>query len=484
MIALRIDFLAGQFHANPWDRGTNEGEIEWPPSPWRLLRAIVAGWHRSGGQDREMLLSVLDALAEPPIFDLPAASSGHTRHYVPLGGLKSGKPERTLMLDSFLALERGREHGTRAFAIWQNVSLDRAVRELLERCCGLIGYLGRAESWCEITVVTDIVSGPGRYRVDLASRGAPDGPVVRRLAASPSLRGLGLLRALSEMTGEMRRARRTMPQGTTWVDYRLPADFGLIPEQALLRDKEQISFPPTVLRFVLDAESGVLPPLTKTIVVAEKMRQAVIKQYSNLTGNPASQRLAGKHADGSARREAHDHPFFLPLDLAGNGFIDALDVWLPAGCTHAEFRAITVVSRIWDDTVLNGAFAVTYLGRVETPTSSRWSTITPLVLDRFPKRRGPNGSVVVDGPKEQIGRALERRGLGSALIELWDSRETIRRRVGSGMRLDAFRRCRLGERPVYPSVGATITFDRAIEGPLVLGRLAHFGLGQFQPCDA
>jgi CRISPR-associated protein Csb2 len=51
MIALQIDFVAGRFHANPRDRATNEGETEWPPSPWRLLRAIVAGWHRSGVGD-------------------------------------------------------------------------------------------------------------------------------------------------------------------------------------------------------------------------------------------------------------------------------------------------------------------------------------------------------------------------------------------------------------------------------------------------
>ncbi|MGH7745849.1 MAG: type I-G CRISPR-associated protein Csb2, partial [Candidatus Dormibacteria bacterium] len=321
MIALRIEFLAGQFHANPWDRGTNEGEIDWPPSPWRVLRSIVAGWHRDGGADRESLQRILDMLAEAPTFDLPAASSGHTRHYVPLGGLKNGKPERTLLIDSFLALERGREHGTQAFVIWENVDLEPAERELLERCCALIRYMGRAESWCEVTLATDVPSGPGRYRVDLALRQGGDGPVVRRLAASPSLRGAGLLHGLAETTAEMRSARRIMPRGTVWVEYRLPLNFGLVTEQALEREREPRVFQPSILRFAVDAENGVLPSVTKTVAVAETMRKAAISKNSKLTGGPASARLAGKRPDGTDRREGHDHPFFLPLDLQGRGFV-------------------------------------------------------------------------------------------------------------------------------------------------------------------
>lgn len=483
MIALQIEFVAGQFHANPWDRGTNEGEVEWPPSPWRLLRAIVAGWHRSGAADRETLLRLVNALAEPPVFDLPGASTGHTRHYVPLGGLKGGKPERALMLDSFVALERDREHGTRAFAIWPNVELGSDERRLLERCCSLVGYLGRAESWCEVSLVADVPSGPGRNRVDLASRSRNDGdgPVVRRLAAGPSMRGAGLLSALNELTGDMRRARRTMPRGTAWVEYRLPPDFGWAPEQALQRETQRPAFGPTVLRFAIDAENGVLPPITDAVTVAEKMRQAAIKQHSRLNGTPASKRLAGKCEDGSNRREGHDHPFFLPLDLRERGVVDGLDVWLPAGCTHDEFRALTSVAEIWDPIILEGRFAVTYLGRVQRASGHRWTTSTPVVLDRFPKRRGAGGSILVDSPQEQLQRAFERRGLPPARIEVWSPRQTIPHRLGGQTRLDAFRRARIGERAIHPVVGATVTFDEPIAGPIAVGRMAHFGLGRFEP---
>ena len=42
---LAFRFPLGRYHANPWDRAVNEGATEWPPSPWRILRALVATWH-------------------------------------------------------------------------------------------------------------------------------------------------------------------------------------------------------------------------------------------------------------------------------------------------------------------------------------------------------------------------------------------------------------------------------------------------------
>ena len=47
MIAIRLRFLTGRFHATPWGHHVNEGVVEWPPSPWRLLRALVATFYRA-----------------------------------------------------------------------------------------------------------------------------------------------------------------------------------------------------------------------------------------------------------------------------------------------------------------------------------------------------------------------------------------------------------------------------------------------------
>ena len=46
-VIIKLTFPAGRYHATPWGRHVNEGVPEWPPSPWRLLRALVAVWKRT-----------------------------------------------------------------------------------------------------------------------------------------------------------------------------------------------------------------------------------------------------------------------------------------------------------------------------------------------------------------------------------------------------------------------------------------------------
>ncbi|MGO9010624.1 MAG: hypothetical protein ACLQPN_11020 [Bryobacteraceae bacterium] len=41
-VSISIRFLTGRAHLHPWQSHHSEGRVEWPPSQWRLLRAIVA----------------------------------------------------------------------------------------------------------------------------------------------------------------------------------------------------------------------------------------------------------------------------------------------------------------------------------------------------------------------------------------------------------------------------------------------------------
>lgn len=106
MVAIELRFTAGRFHATPWGRHVNEGAAEWPPSPWRLLRALVAVWHRKRPDiPRETVNGLLNALAAgPPVFSLPPATMGHTRHF-----LRRYKPgESDMVFDAFVCLDPDR----------------------------------------------------------------------------------------------------------------------------------------------------------------------------------------------------------------------------------------------------------------------------------------------------------------------------------------------------------------------------------------
>jgi CRISPR-associated protein Csb2 len=46
MLVVELRFLTGRYHATPWGRNVNEGATEWPPSPYRLVRALYDAWKR------------------------------------------------------------------------------------------------------------------------------------------------------------------------------------------------------------------------------------------------------------------------------------------------------------------------------------------------------------------------------------------------------------------------------------------------------
>ena len=52
MIALRLRFPAGRYHATPWGRHVNEAALAWPPEPLRMLRALIACHHRKADRTR------------------------------------------------------------------------------------------------------------------------------------------------------------------------------------------------------------------------------------------------------------------------------------------------------------------------------------------------------------------------------------------------------------------------------------------------
>src|SRR5436309_7738467 len=96
-VIIRLTFPGGQYHATPWGRHVNEGVPEWPLSPWRLLRALIATWRRKCPELGELAVRrVLEQLVHPPQFRLPPARVAHTRHAMPMNVIgRNYKPSET-----------------------------------------------------------------------------------------------------------------------------------------------------------------------------------------------------------------------------------------------------------------------------------------------------------------------------------------------------------------------------------------------------
>ncbi len=375
MITISLRFPAGRYHATPWGRHVNEGAVEWPPSPWRILRALVATWKRTLPELRQDEVEpILRALAALPEFELPHASTGHTRHYMPW--YKKGPDDRTLVFDAFVVVPRD----AMLIARWPEAQLDDAQRAILARILANLNTLGRSESWCEAKLLggdgedaKSLATGPERWRqvsAPLTDHGVPRGTEIVRLlcpdpdhafaddhvvTATTKTEGRGRNRHtmgqrsiiydpawnLCMETLQLHEERWSDPPGARWVRYVRPRDCFTIESGGRLRRRISPQLRIQVVRYALD--STVLPLVTETLPVGEAARRALMSIHGRLTEQNGTRGrsavLSGKDAVGNPLT-GHAHAYYLPTDEDGDGRLDHLTIFARDGFGPAERRAI------------------------------------------------------------------------------------------------------------------------------------------------
>ena len=489
MLAIKFTFTANRYHATPWGRHVNEGVPEWPPSPWRILRAIVATWRRTRPDlDTERVVPVLAAMAaELPTFRLPIASTGHTRHYMPY---HEGVRERpTLVIDSFVSIKPDDP----MFAIWPGLELTPVQRDDLDNILRNMPYLGRGESWVEACLVSECPDAANSF--PLATGKIPEGDweIVRTLTPRIPLS----LQHLEVETSHLRRGGRIDPDGARWWTYvRKPDCFSAF--RASPAPGTGPGEGAQVVRFALGGR--VLPMTFDTLRWGELARRCAMSQYGRGNRGAVSQSLSGKDASGIPL-QGHGHAFYLPTDEDGDGRLDHLTVWAPAGLTAEEFRAVVSVQTLNPGGQREPA-QLAYLahGAVDDFTgvsplfdiAKSWQSLTPYVLPRHIKFRGPrdeNGrKSMVDSPEEQIAREASLRypgGPGLVRVESHKSRMPIkpmREGQSGGFRpFDFFKDKKGGGSTGGGVFNFTIEFQNPVSGPIALGFACHQGLGVFIP---
>ena len=476
MIAIAFRFAANRFHATQWGRHVNEGVPEWPPSPWRILRALVAAWqYKVPELPPEPVVSVLAALAaELPQFHLPPASTGHTRHYMP----QRSADDRSLVVDSFVVVSQD----SPVVAIWPHLVLSPGQTETLTQLLEHLVYLGRAESWCGASLVN---LPPQPNCLPLVDTGVAEGhwETTRVLVPESPLK----LKALCVETADLRRSGRIDPPGARWQHYLRPVDCLQCDFSTERPHAGPVKPDPTVFRYAI---AGTVTPLvTDALRVAELARRAAMAQYGRANGGAASPVLSGKAADGTPL-EGHTHAFYLPTDEDGDGHLDHLNLWAPAGFGDAEVRALAGVSTLNPG---NGAQPLTmaFLGcghpqdfadNVPVFRTARvWRTVTPFVLNRHMKLRGLGEKHVVDGPLDQIRREVELRSQIKAGLERVEYAPPLAIRKWRTVYPLEFYRWRPGRRHGGSAFNTCLHFAEPAAGPIALGFGCHYGLGLFVP---
>ena len=425
-LSISIRFLSGRAHLHPWQTHHSEGKVEWPPSHWRLLRALVAVAGRGltslppndyqtladnwfgGDEADELPISRLGALlaqlASVPEIWLPKTSGGHTRQFFPIHEGKIVKPSGSAVFDTFAVVQKAQP----LVFHWPSCELvDEAfndLKTLLQR----MTYFGRAESWAKVEVdrksptdLSNLEQGRTHWRCVCIEDGAvPEGDeyvdytLERRLAPLPlptksnnpdettlsaestrllpttknSTSGKNqpdefadilqhesrhhsqslLLRCLLRESGNDMKDGLERPIGTRWVHYAVPRAIFDIPRRPVRRERSPQP-PIPLVRFALNTATThrpVLPPLTDTLLVADKFRSALLAIHNSLFKDDVHPRnLLGREENNDVCK-GHDHAYFWPTDEDNDGLLDHLTVYCPAGFGSDEVNALRRLTRL------------------------------------------------------------------------------------------------------------------------------------------
>lgn len=488
---IEVELLAGRYHAHLWGESQfGMAGPEWPPSPWRLLRAIASAWFSSGPPlssegDRDALLERLGR-ADPPEMWLPKTSFHELRYYQPV---RMGGSDRVLHHDFYAVPEGGR------FWFRFNVSLTAEHRGLLDALLGRLRYLGRSESRARLCLL-DCETPPARAE-RVASRSlvpSVANPVYRWvLCAAPDFRASDLWAVRDDaspaggcpphLVDVLLARRMPVPHGARWVEY-------AVPHEILVHEIRPCAKPPETRPDVRVAEirfrlSRRIPiPLQSLVAVGRAFHDAAAARHRALAATD-SLSLTGREADGSIAR-GHRHAYYLP-HLSTRLAIETLIVRIPTGhLTREELDALLGVQRIWVD---GSPYPITVVPE-ETLTecghsvaAMRWVSVTPFVPPLRMRPRRARTDV-----EEQVVACVERLGVGHPA--------SVQRIAGPGGigSVTTLLAHEYGNKTTGPT-GTQWTFTRRLgfwfelvfDQPVILsapmGADSHFGAGQFRGCS-
>lgn len=485
MFAIGVEFLMGRAMMAQ----QNRKDVEWPPHPDRVFMALVAAWGESGEDERGAeALRFLESLSPPamrvaedvsarsafisyvPVNDGCAPISKKGKAETPMGALPIGRSRQPRFFPAFTLAD------PQFHLIWPNAELGEH-RGALQAVCEQVTYLGHSGSpvrmWIEDSpdVAANLfpVKENAKYRLRAFGPGRID-YLKRQFDAfvqsgfNPSLR----------------------PRASLWIGY--------TPDRVAV-EKIVVSEPYEPAMLVLRVAAGRRLALESCGLVADTIRRTLMSRH----GGTPPEWLSGHQPDNAPSQMAR--PLYLPLGFVGrehaDGHLLGVAIAIPRKDFSAgDFEVLQDLLRRHGETEDVAAANTGYLRlrwggnetcleldnrpfnerplalRPETWTSPSecWTTVTPIVLPRFPRRQLTSADVIADAcvsagyPRPEsvrVGYSPLLRGVPHAR-----SFPSSARKPGMPPRL---------------RMHAQIRFPRLLRGPVVIGAGRYYGFGFCRP---
>lgn len=501
-LIIEQQFPLGRFHATRWGQNPFEDPFgEFPPSPYRLLRALTARWFQytreTGDGDTDKRDELLRKTAgELPLFTLPEFTwrgqplKQYIPHKVEWTGKGAADPaykkaQTTLVEDHYRLLPPD----ALLFWHWENINLEKEQADLLDELLKRILYFGRAESFSRLRRVEKI---PSQLNPNCSLSENSLSNAVPVLAQIPN-QEFNITALLDSTDGKELRGR-AVPPGTAWFYAVLPSNSFAQPNR-IRREKF-----PSNLNFVQFAVGGtVLPKMNQWVKVTERFRGNVINNLArqltkrkdasykmlNQTQREEISLITGKDAIGEPL-QGHKHAYFF-LYPDNEGLPARLIVWRREPFTENEIEAMLSASEIpihWDYKLSDWKVKLVPLPfNAKVPdglqTASRtWISATPFVPPTQRHLYRKNGRErIVKSPQEELIKLFQKAGKSVPEIEINQDKITW-------VKLHETQERRLFRQKFHtswtrPGYWLRLKFSEEINEPLLLGDSCHYGLGLF-----
>lgn len=446
MFAIEVEYLLGRSFAGSF---RDQSQPEWPPHPGRLFSALAAAYFETGGSEREK--RALEWLEQQPPPAIRAGEPGEgtaPQAFVPTNYVGDGPPALRGKQPRFFPSQGPSD--AMVYFIWAGSPADAETAEAIDRLANRVGYLGKA---CSVIRMRVCERAP-----------APN--------FAPNPRGGLVLRVpnrgrLLELASLFQANRR--PSAGAQERYG-PAGAEEDRAQAAGTEFGQMA--------VFRRASGPGLPIEATLTLTDAVRQALMS-------------LAGERGDVPRLLHGHHHDThcaIVALPFAGrehaDGRLMGFGMVFPKGsdpeerrrvlgaCFELEARGLHIPG--CGDWTVEGADAASPVQALRPATwtrpARRWHTVTPILLDRFPKKNGASVEEIVAAACERIGLPRPARVEHGAYSPLRGVPPVASFRLLRGA----------DDRPRW-GVHATLAFDADVRGPVLLGAGRYFGLGLMRP---